>query len=109
MGWASGGEVFDPVALALINNRATDEMKTAVLTDLIAALQNRDWDTEGESLGEYQDDPAIVEAFRRNGVIIACQAENQDVHVTQWCTLERGHGGESHEDTGGRRWPAAGE
>ena len=105
MGWSGGDEVFDPVASALINSRATDTVKTEVLSELIAALQNRGWDTEEESLGDFQDDPAIVEAFRRNGVIIACQAENEDVHVTQWCALERGHGGEFHEDTGGRRWP----
>lgn len=72
MGWASAGEIFDPVARAMIELGATDEMKIRVLGDLIGALQQGDWDTEDESLGELQDDPAIVEAFRRHGVTPPC-------------------------------------
>jgi hypothetical protein len=99
MGWASAGAIFDPVAKAMVELRAPDEMKIRVLGDLIGALQNGDWDTESESLGEFQDDPAIVEAFRQHDVIIHCGAES-DVGE---CELERGHEGD-HEDWQHRRW-----
>jgi hypothetical protein len=38
MGWASAGSIFDPVARAMIELKAPDEMKTRVLGDLIGAL-----------------------------------------------------------------------
>ena len=90
MGWNSAGLIFDPVAKALVELNAPDEMKIRVLGDLIGALQEGDWDTEGESLDEFQDDPAIVEAFRRHEVILHCGAEDND---GRWCELERGHNG----------------
>jgi hypothetical protein len=101
MGWASGDEVFDPVADTLIELGASDELKRAVCSVLIAALQNRGWDTESESLGMYPDDPAIVAAFRDNDVVQTCNAE----HDTQpWsCELDLGHDGD-HDDDGGHQW-----
>lgn len=97
MGWASAGEIFDPVAQAMIDLGATAEMTTKVLSTLIAQLQEGDWDTEDESLGEFQDHPAIVEAFRQNGIVLPC--DEQD------CELGRGHGGDFHEDYMGDTWP----
>lgn len=72
MGWASAGEIFDPVARALVELNAPDQVKTQVLGDLIGALQDGDWDTEDESLEEFKDDPAIVEAFRLHDVYLNC-------------------------------------
>lgn len=100
MGWASAGAIFDPVAQAMIELGAPDEMKIRVLGDLIGALQDGDWDTEGESLDEFQDDSAIVEAFRRHGVYVRCGELGSD----EWCELERDHAGD-HADYAGRRWP----
>lgn len=68
MGWASGDEVFEPVADKLIEMDAPDDLRRQVCTVLIAALQQRGWDTECESLSRYPGDPAIVAAFRDNGV-----------------------------------------
>ena len=69
MGWGSAGaKFFDPVARALREAGASDELKTRVLTPLIANLQHEDWDTELNSLQDFLDDPAIVKAFAKNGV-----------------------------------------
>jgi hypothetical protein len=103
VGWASAGAIFDPVAKAMVELNAPDEMKVRVLGDLIGALQEGDWDTEDDSLGEFQDDPAIVEAFRQHGVIVHCGNESDD---GKWCELERGHAsdGSDHKDWRGEKW-----
>lgn len=69
MGWGSAGyKLFDPVASALQEAGASDELKERVLTDLIPTLQHEDWDTELDSLQKFLDDPAIVRAFANNGI-----------------------------------------
>ena len=68
MGWASAGDIFDPVAEALIEAGASDELKRKVLSRLIGLLRDGDWDTEGESLEQFKDDPVIVAAFADHGV-----------------------------------------
>jgi hypothetical protein len=100
MGWASAGAIFDPVAKAMVELNAPDDMKIRVLGDLIGALKDGDWDTEHESLDEFEGDPAIVEAFRKNGVIVHCGAESGDGFD---CELERGHDGD-HADYKGQQW-----
>lgn len=101
MGWASAGSIFDPVAQALITAGATDDMKTTVLADLIRSLQDGDWDTESESLDQFKHDPAIVEAFRRNGVYIHCDAYDEEHDLD--CNLETGHTGD-HRTWNGQTW-----
>jgi hypothetical protein len=103
MGWASGDEVFDPVAKKLIELGAPDELKHQVCSVLIAALQNRGWDTESESLGMFPNDRAIIAAFRDNGIVQMCGAED-DGEGTQ-CELELGHDGDLHDDGCGYTWP----
>jgi hypothetical protein len=68
MGWASAGAIFNPIAQALINLGAPDEMKREILGKLIGVLQGEDWDTEEESLDRFADDPVIVQAFADHGV-----------------------------------------
>lgn len=102
MGWNSGNEIFNPVARKALELGMTDEQVTELLTVLIAEMQQADWDTEGESLDEFESHPSIVEAFRRNDIIVQC-GEQGDA----WCAMERGHGGEVHEDELGRKWPTA--
>jgi hypothetical protein len=104
MGWASGDEVFEPVANKLIELCAPAEMKRQVCSVLIDALQNRGWDTESESLGNYQDDPAIIAAFRENDILLSCW--DLDPADGWTCELERGHAGD-HEDNDGHVWPQA--
>lgn len=70
MGWNSAGDIFDPVAKALVDLNAPDDVKTRVLGDLIGALQDGDWDTEDESLEQFKNDPAIVAAFADHDVYL---------------------------------------
>jgi hypothetical protein len=93
MGWASANPIFDETARKMIELKAGDGIMTEVLSVLIHELQMGDWDTECESLGEFQEYPAIVEAFRRNGEILRCGEQPGG-----WCELERGHQGDEHKD-----------
>lgn len=68
MGWSSANEIFNPVARALTEAGVSDQTKRKVLGDLIGGLQHGDWDTEDESLEEFLDDPAIVQAFADHDV-----------------------------------------
>jgi hypothetical protein len=104
MGWASAGAIFDPVARKLIELGAPDDLKTEVLAILIGELE--DWDTRDESLEQFEDDEAIVEAFRRHGTVIGCRATGTVQDVRVWCVKERGHldGGSVHTDYCGREW-----
>ena len=105
MGWSSAGGIFDPVAKALIELNASDEMKTRVLGDLIRALQDGDWDTGDESLDEFKDDPAIVAAFRAHGILVRCMAEDGPPEAS-YCEAEIRHDGD-HQDYDGHTWPQA--
>lgn len=102
MGWASANEIFDPVARKLIAMTDEQVVITEILAVLIHEMQQCNWDTEDESLKEFKDNPAIVEAFRRNKIIIQCGAGGE---AGDWCWLERGHGGDFHEDYREERWP----
>lgn len=75
MGWASADAIFDPVARKLVDLDAAAEVKRQVLGCLINQLQERGWDTEGESLGLFADDPAIVQAFADNGITLDVDPE----------------------------------
>lgn len=72
MGWASGGEVFDPICTVIIeavrDGDMTPATATQVLTVIIDKLQERGWDTEPESLGEFIEYPYVVKAFANNFV-----------------------------------------
>jgi len=103
MGWASAGGIFDPVAQALIDHGASDELKLLICDKLIGVLQEGDWDTEGESLSQFADDPVIVEAFRRHDIVIRCLAEETNADGWWECELEAGHDGQHRE--GRHDWP----
>lgn len=67
MGWASGGNIFDPVTQALIDAKLPGEKVRTVLVTLIRQLEERGWDTQSESLGMFLDNPVVVDAFRECG------------------------------------------
>lgn len=67
MGWASAGNIFDPVAQALIDAKLPGEKVRIVLVKLIKQLEEGDWDTQDESLGIFLDNPVVVDAFRECG------------------------------------------
>ncbi len=87
MGMSQGNVPFDLVARELLAVGCDDATVTRVCDALIKGLQELDWDTEYESFLKFADRPAIVEAFRRNGVYAPCQRG-------AFCALEDGHGGD---------------
>jgi len=104
MGWASGNEVFGPVADALISTNAPPNVTQAVCEALISRLRSRGWDTEEESLGLYEEHPAIVRAFAAHGVHLRCFDEADDGDI---CEERRDHKGD-HKNYQGKTWPQVG-
>lgn len=80
MGWASAGGIFDPVAQALVDLGASEDVKRKVLGPLIDKLRNEDWDTCDESAEQFADDPAIVALFAERG--LGPDAEDDDNEET---------------------------
>lgn len=101
MGWASASGIFDTIAQALIDSGADDTTKTSALATVIKTFRDEGWDTADESLDQFRHDPAIVEAFRRNGVVITCDAYDDERHLG--CELETGHDG-YHRCWNGQTW-----
>ena len=109
MGWASAGDIFDPVAEALVRCHIDYDDAVRILSTLIEKLQEGDWDTEHESLGNFRQWPEVVEAFRQNGIFDYCNAEREFEdpvlgHVHTECELEKGHVTLLHKDWKGRTW-----
>lgn len=107
MGWASGGEIFDDVARALIDAGVGERVKHTVLGRLIDKLRDGDWDTEGESLEQFGDDPVIVALFRERGVTTTCRNDSGPAG-THECERKLGHAGD-HVDEDDNSWPQAAE
>lgn len=103
MGWSSANPIFENVANLLIHYDTCYELKYEICKSLIETLQGGDWDTEGESLGEFQDDEAIVAAFRACGVIVPCAEEAEVAGNWLYCEEERDHNG-VHRDYNGHEW-----
>lgn len=78
MGWASAGNIFEPVAEALIDLDAPYTTITGVLIPLIKVLLRDDWDTEEESLRMFQDHDAVVDAFAQCGVYLTTDPRHVD-------------------------------
>lgn len=82
MGWSSGDEVFDPVCTTIVNGVVTGQMEvdfaTEVLIKLIRGLQDRGWDTEDESLGEFRDREFVVAAFKAQGVELSSEDDQEE-------------------------------
>jgi hypothetical protein len=68
VGWASANPIFDTMVLKTRELGLGEKTRTEILATLVEELQGHDWDTEDESLAEFLDDPAVVEAFRRHGI-----------------------------------------
>lgn len=106
MGWGSAGHtIFDPMARSLIEAGASDEVKRDTLGPLIDKLRGEDWDTEGESLEEFADDPVIVALFRERGITTECGDGGGHEQATE-CTRLLGHEGD-HVDDQDNSWPKA--
>ena len=68
MGWNSANRIFDPVAKALVNTGAADDVTRKVLSDLISELRDGDWDTCDESLEDFLGQPAVIAAFHDHNI-----------------------------------------
>lgn len=107
MGWGSAGyRIFDPVAQALIEADASDDLIRKTLGALIDELQQADWDTELDSLDGFRDEPIIVEIFREKGVTTECLDSMGPEHADE-CTRLLGHEGD-HRDDQDTSWPPVG-
>jgi len=60
MGWSSGGDVMDGIIKA-VRKHVPKGARKALYLDLIQVLEDLDWDTQQESLGQ---DPVFDEALR---------------------------------------------
>lgn len=120
MGWASGGQIFDLVTHALIESNATDKLLSDVCYRLGRALCEQDWDTVGESIDEFRDNPVVVEALRRaEGWSYIDEEEDAiidyDTDTDEWSIavagreLGRAPGTSEGHDDMVRRWFADGE
>ena len=65
MGWASGGDIFDRTARALLGSGVEDRIVTEVLAALTGALADGDWDTLDESVEAFADQPAVLAGLHR--------------------------------------------
>lgn len=112
MGWAGGTEAFDHVADQLVREvslgNVTEGAAERIAKYLIQALQHRGWDTEGESLGEYQHLPWMVDAFKFNEVYLSCEVTAELDTVDNWvlvaCSLPRGHLINHYDEEEGLEW-----
>lgn len=120
MGWASGGEVVEPVLVLMLGMVENDDIHPmdaeSILHALIRSCQGRDWDTEEETLGEYQNVPWVVSAFRAAEVYLPCLAtaalEAVDYCggiVQVECGLPRDHTADHFDENENRGWPLATE
>lgn len=92
MGWASGGQIFDLVAGALIEAGADDDLLGRVCYQLAEALTAQDWDTVDESVDAFRGHPAVTNALRRANRRNYIDAEpyeadailDYDQHADEW-------------------------
>jgi hypothetical protein len=98
-----GGNVFDAAMRGLMAvPGVTPEMIHETARPLIRSLLDLHWDNADGTVGMYDDNPAIVEAFRENGILLFCGAEHPD--DGEPCEgIQRGHT-VPHRDHLGRTW-----
>ena len=59
MGWCSGTQIFDSVVGALL--KKTKRTEEEVISDLVDALEDMDWDCQQDSA--FWDDPIVRRVF----------------------------------------------
>jgi hypothetical protein len=100
----AGSDVFEPVIDELLPHRGVigEIGLQKIASKLVHGLLELGWDNADGTLGLYDDSPAIVAAFKENGVLLFCGAEHPDDGES--CEgAERGHT-EPHRDHLGRTW-----
>lgn len=100
----SGTEVFEPVMTLLLplKEQIGAETLQKVASALAGGLLELGWDNAEGTVGMYDEEPAIVAAFKEHGILLFCGAEHPD--DGEPCEgLGRGHK-EPHRDYMGRIW-----
>lgn len=103
--YGAGDEVFEPVVDELLLHRSVlgEVGLQKIASKLVKGLLELGWGNAEGTLGMYDDNPAIVAAFKENGLLLACWSE----HATEaWqCEAERGHyPAAPHKDYQGNTW-----
>jgi hypothetical protein len=103
--YEAGDLVFEPVMDELLPLKAQigDAALQRIASKLVGGLLGLHWDNADASLGLYDDEPAVVAAFKEHGVLLDCMSENAEHNGV--CEEERGHYPETdHKDYQGRTW-----
>lgn len=101
----SGDLVFEPVMgeLLALKGQVDDALLQRVASKLIGGLLDLHWSNADATLGLYDDEPAIVAAFKGHGILLSCLSENAEHGWS--CEEERGHYPQTqHKDFQGRTW-----
>lgn len=73
MGWGSANDIVEPqieiMKTAVENEEMPEQLAITLLSDLIEQCQAGDWDTEDETLEQYDHIPWVVKAFERHGIV----------------------------------------
>lgn len=64
MGWGSGSVLMDTVIRKMKERNVTEETRKIVYEILIPAMQDRDWDTEMDCMGDDSAYDATLRALR---------------------------------------------
>lgn len=71
MGWASAGEIFDAIASVVLRKYRSGNIdfhqSVEILAALAGPLKDGGWDTEDESVQEFNNHPLIVESLKSIG------------------------------------------
>ncbi len=68
MGWSAGDEIFEAVAHDVMSTPISPASRMRILSGLIGALQDQDWDSEDAALERWSGYPEAVDAFRLQGI-----------------------------------------
>lgn len=62
MGWCSGTDIFDAVAKLILSKDEVSEEEIQVLKTLVDALEDGDWDCQGDS--DFYEHPIVQRIMR---------------------------------------------
>lgn len=75
MGWSSAGRIFDTVVVELQQMGEDKDTQYRILKTLAKELTNNDWDTLGESLEAFPDNPAVRKVMDEYGIRLPCTCD----------------------------------
>lgn len=102
--YEAGTDVFEPVMdeLLPLKEQIGEEAVQRIASKLVSGLLGLGWGNAEGTVGVYDEEPAIVAAFKEHGVLLFCGAGHPD--DGEPCEeAERGHEA-PHKDHLGRTW-----